>query len=108
MGNQAVRIYPAAIAAIKEIWRYTDREWGEEQANVYVRGLYQAIEDAGRNKTVWREVEHASFRDVFFIRYEHHYLFFRELGAGRLGLISVLHENMDLPNRLREDLEGER
>jgi plasmid stabilization system protein ParE len=43
---------------------------------------------------------------IFFIRYQHHYVFSRELSGGTLGVISVLHENMDIPtNRLREDSE---
>ena len=42
---------------------------------------------------------------VFFIRYQHHYLFFRELSDGTLGVISILHENMDIPARLRDDSE---
>ena len=39
------RIYPHAQRAIKEIWKYTDRRWGEDQANAYVRGLYQVFEN---------------------------------------------------------------
>ena len=53
---------------------------------------------------VWREVRHDQITGVYFTRYEHHYLFFRELSDGRLGIISVLHERMDLPNRLIDDL----
>ena len=46
---------------------------------------------------------------VFFFRHQHHYVFFRELSKGSLGVISILHENMDIPSRLREDFErGER
>jgi plasmid stabilization system protein ParE len=42
---------------------------------------------------------------VYFIRHQHHYVFFRELSSGELGVISILHENMDIPARLREDSE---
>ena len=42
---------------------------------------------------------------VFFFRHQHHYVFFRELSKGTLGVISILHENMDLPSRLKQDLE---
>ena len=41
-----------------------------------------------------------------FIRYEHHYLLFREFSDGRLGVISVLLENMDIPSRLRDDQDA--
>lgn len=43
-------------------------------------------------------------REAFFSRYEHHYVFFRVLDDGNLGVMSILHERMDIPARLREDL----
>jgi len=48
------------------------------------------------------------FAGIWFVRHEHHYLFFLELSDGYVGIISILHENMDLPTRLREDAEWER
>jgi len=100
------RIYPHAQRAIKEIWKYTDRRWGEDQANAYVRGLYQVFENVANNPTIWHPVKHADLPGIYFIRYEHHYLFFREFSDGRLGVISVLHENMDIPGRLRDDQDA--
>jgi toxin ParE1/3/4 len=47
------KIYPAARRRIIEIWHYTDKTWGEKQADKYVRGLYNAIEDAARSKESW-------------------------------------------------------
>lgn len=43
-------------------------------------------------------------RQAWFSRYQHHYLFFRELDNGDLGVMSILHERTDMPMRLREDL----
>jgi hypothetical protein len=42
---------------------------------------------------------------VYFIRYERHFIFFRSLSADALGVIGVLHENMDIPMRLRQDAD---
>jgi plasmid stabilization system protein ParE len=47
------------------------------------------------------------FAGIWFVHHEHHYLFFRELSDGHVGIISILHENMDLPARLREDADRE-
>ena len=52
------KIYPVARRRIIEIWHYTDKTWGEEQADKYVRGLYEAIEKAAINKYMWRKIEH--------------------------------------------------
>lgn len=97
------RIYPAARRRLIEIWRYTDRIWGEKRADQYIRGLYRAIEKAASSRHLWRKLEHEEIAGIFFVRYEHHYIFFRELEKGVLGVVNVLHENMDIPNRLKED-----
>ena len=99
------KIFPLARRRIIEIWHHTDKNWGEKQADRYVRGLYATIEKAAKNKYLWRTVEHEEAKGIFFLRYEHHYIFFRELSAGVLGVIDVLHESMDIPNRLKEDLD---
>ena len=100
------KIYSTARRRIIEIWHYTDETWGEKQADEYIRGLYQAIDNAARKKYLWRKLEHEEFRGIYFVRYEHHYVFFRELSKEVLGVVNVLHENMDIPNRLKEDLNG--
>jgi len=51
-----------------------------------------------------RAVTDARLLHVFFIRHRHHYVFFRKLSRNQIGVISVLHENMNLPSRLRENL----
>ena len=99
------KIYPAARRRIIEIWQYTNKTWGEKQADRYVRGLYKTIEITADSKHLWRKVEHKEAKGIFFVRYEHHYIFFRELSEGVLGVVNVLHERMDIPNRLKEDID---
>lgn len=101
----AAKIYWAAKERILEIWDYTERIWGEEQADRYVRGLVEAINVAHGRRHQWRRVLDEALSDVFFIRYQHHYVFFRVLSDEALGVISILHENMNIPSRLREDSE---
>jgi len=97
------KIYPAARRRIIEIWHYTDKAWGKKKADKYVRGLYEGIENAAGNKYLWRKVEHEDAKGIFFVRYEHHYVFFRELSKDVLGVVNVLHESMDIPSRLKGD-----
>jgi plasmid stabilization system protein ParE len=44
---------------------------------------------------------------VYFIRFERHLIFFRSLSADTVGVISVLHENMNIPMRLREEADSQ-
>lgn len=99
------KIYPAAEERILDVWAYTEKTWGEKQADDYVRGLVAEIETIAGQRPRWRPVLDQAFIGVYFFRYRHHYVFFRELSKKRLGVISVLHEKMDIPARLREDTE---
>lgn len=102
----AARIHPAAEARIHEIWDYTADTWGTRQADKYVRDLVKAIHEAAAKRRLWRPLVDDELKGIHFFRHAHHYVFFRDLGGGDIGVISVLHENMDLPNRLREDGGG--
>jgi toxin ParE1/3/4 len=101
----AAKIYPAARERILEIWDYTERIWGEDQADRYVRDLTEAVNAVGGKRHRWRPVMDESLKGVFFFRHQRHYVFFRELSKRMVGVISILHENMDIPSRLREDSE---
>lgn len=97
------RFYLAADRRQDEIWDYTLDEWGEEQADAYIIGLHQTIEKAADRKIRWRRLVHSKLKEVYFFRYQHHFVFFRVLSNDVLGIISILHESMDLPARLFED-----
>jgi len=99
------KIYPAAQERILEIWAYTEKKWSEKQADAYVRELVAEIETVAVQRHRWRPVLDGALQGVYFFRHRHHYVFFRELSKKRLGVISVLHEKMDIPARLREDAE---
>jgi plasmid stabilization system protein ParE len=99
------KIYPAAQERILEIWADTEKKWSEKQADAYVRELVAEIETVAVQRHRWRPVLDGALQGVYFFRHRHHYVFFRELSKKRLGVISVLHEKMDIPARLREDAE---
>jgi plasmid stabilization system protein ParE len=99
------RFYTAADRRQDEIWDYTVEKWGEEQAIRYIKGLHEAIAQAAAGQIVWRKPMHPKLSGIYFFRYENHYVFFRELPNNVIGVISILHENMDLPSRLEDDVE---
>ena len=103
MISQTPKIYRAAQARLTEIWDYTEQTWGEKQADAYVRSLVAAVNQVQAERRRWRPLRDRSLPGVYFIRHQHHYIFFRELSDGTLGVISILHENMDIPARVRDD-----
>ena len=100
------RTYRLALAAEEDllaIWLYTDRRWGEEQADIYQDTLHAAFRHLADGTMTSRPF--AGDDDIRFCKCEHHYLFFVEDTAG-IVVIAVLHERMDLPARLAERLQG--
>lgn len=100
-----VRILPAARERLIGIWQYTAEVWGEEQADAYIEGLVSEFNRLMSKRDLWRPVKDRRFKGIFYSNYRHHYLFFKTLGDGALGVITILHENMDLPSRLKDDLQ---
>lgn len=96
-------IYRAAQIRLAEIWDYTLDKWGEEQADLYLRELSASIRGIANRRRVWRSVQERRLPGVYFVRCAHHFIFFREL-EGRIAVFSILHENMDMLRRLREDV----
>lgn len=102
--------FPPADQAQDEIWQHTCDEWGEKQAIKYINGLHGHIQALSEKKLVWRTLPDnlvvPSDLDLsaFFSVYEHHYIFFRKLSGRKIGIMSILHENSDMPVRLFSDL----
>lgn len=99
----SVRIFLAANERLLEIWDYTSRKWGTAQADKYVRGLVEKAQALHKTRHSWRLVSYEDSTEIYFIRYRHHYLFFRQLSGKTIGIFSILHESMDIPSRLKED-----
>jgi plasmid stabilization system protein ParE len=101
--------YPPADAAQDRIWRDTMESWSEMQAETYIVGLHGHLLKLSRTRALWRPLpQRLVVTDLgamtWFSRCERHHIFFRELSGGRIGIIGILHERMDLPVRLAEDL----
>jgi len=106
----AYRFYPRADAAQDKIWRDTVEKWDEKQAITYITGLHAHLQRLCEERAIWRKLPQRLAipadvkREAYFSRYEHYYVFFRELDNGDLGVMSISHERMDVPARLAEDL----
>jgi len=101
----SVEILPAARERLIGIWQYSAETWGDEQANKYVVDLVTHARALASRKSLWRSLREPGFHGVFCSRFRHHYIFFREFTDGAIGILSILHESMDLPHRLKEDVD---
>jgi toxin ParE1/3/4 len=98
--------FPAADKRQDAMWTYSYRMWGVAQANAYVRGLHQHLEKLASRQVPWKVVPWICEGEtvVYMSRYARHLIFFRALPDQRIGVMTILHEAMDIPARLAEDL----
>lgn len=97
------RILPAAQQRLIEIWEYINEKWGEEQADSYIKGFFDELDPVSGKPHRWKKVHVGESGTAYSFRYRHHYVFLRQLSEGSLGIISVLHESMNLPDRILEE-----
>ena len=102
----AVRVQEAASRRIDEIYRYTRDHWGVEQANHYITGLFAAFEKIDTHGVLSRPIPAAFGVDGYLFRYERHFVYWRTLPNGDIGIVTILHERMHQIDRFREDFSS--
>lgn len=78
-----VLFFSAANQRQDENWDYTVNEWGEEKAIRYIERLHKTIAEVAAGTFVRRQLAHVKLSGIYFIRYGHHFIFFRELPENR-------------------------
>jgi len=99
----AVRVQESASWRLDEIYRYTREHWGEVQAKHYITGIFEAFERIETHGVASRPVPAEFGVDGFYFRYERHFVYWRRLSTGEIGIVTILHERMHQIERFRED-----
>lgn len=99
-----VQLLERASSRIDDIYQYTADHWGDGQAERYVSGLFEAIRGLADGTTPSRPVSALFGVRGFVFKYERHFVYWRRLEDGTIGVVSVLHERMHQMDRLRDDL----
>lgn len=99
----AIRIQEAASYRLDEIYRYTQDRWGPEQADRYIAGLFEAFDKIETREVMSKPVPAEFGVDGFFFRYERHFVYWRRLLNGDIGIVTIIHERMHQIARFRED-----
>ena len=102
----SVRVQEAAAFRIDEIYRYSLERWGEARTDAYIAGLFEAFEGVATGETVSRPIPAGFGVDGYVFRYERHFVYWKRLGNGDIGIVTVLHERMHRVGRLREEMGG--
>lgn len=106
MDQARIRVQEAAAHRLDDIYRYTRGRWGEQQAERYITGLFNAFEGIDTHATPSKPIPAEFGVQGYFFRYERHFVYWRRLSNGDIGIVTLLHERMHQIDRLREDFFG--
>ena len=94
-------VQKAASHRIDEIFRYTSDQWGAKQAETYIIGLFDAFAKVESHKILSRPIPAEFGVDGFFFRYKKHFVYWRYLSNGDIGIVTILHQCMHQIERLK-------
>ena len=90
----------AAILDLEEIWFYTFTNWSLEQADKYHSLLIKEIDFLVTNPQSGKMLDHLR-KGYRSSKVNSHYIFYR-FTSQELEIVRILHESMDIPNRLAD------
>lgn len=99
MANVTLR--QEAINDLTEIWNYTIENWSEDQADKYYNSLKLACKKIGEKPAIGKKYSEISEHLLGF-KTGKHIIFYYVISTFEIEIIRILHENMDLENRLND------
>lgn len=90
-----------ALDDLTAIWKYTLQKWSENQADYYYKTIGSACSEIGGNPAIGKNYPEIS-NDLLGFKSEKHILFYQIVSKDEIEIIRMLHETMDLKNRLNE------
>jgi len=87
-----------AVADLEEIWLYTVEKWSMNQADRYYNLIFDEIRFICKNVTAGKSMEHVR-KGYRASKVKSHLIFYR-VQNNSVEVIRILHERMDIENRL--------
>lgn len=89
---------------LDEIYVYTRDAWGEAQAERYIKGMFDRFEAIAVRAFPWCPVPAEFEVSGFVCKYERHFIYWKVLADGSVGIATILHERMHQIERFKDDL----
>ena len=90
-----------ALKDIDNIWLYTAENWSLEQADRYYNLILDEIEYISDNFEAGRDIGRIR-KGYRFSKIKSHLILYKKSKGGEIEIIRILHERMDIENRLDE------
>jgi toxin ParE1/3/4 len=90
-----------AVEDLSEIWNYTYEVWSENQADKYYELLIETCQEISKSQVIGKKYDEIG-QDILGFRVGKHLIFYREIKPNEIEVVRILHERMDLKNRMDE------
>ena len=90
-----------ALEDLSKIWEYTYEVWSESQADKYYDLLIDSFQQISKNREIGKNYDEID-STILGLRVGTHILFYRVAKSDDLEILRILHQRMDLKNRIEE------
>ena len=90
-----------AVQDLNKIWNYTFEKWSEYQADKYYEMLLSSCQDIANNPELGKNYTGIS-SELYGVKVNRHIIFYRKAIDTPIEITRILHEQMDLKNRVAE------
>lgn len=90
-----------AVEDLTKIWEYTFDKWTEKQADKYYEMLLENCQHIADNPSIGRNYDGIKV-ELFGLKTNRHIIFYRKFVEKPIEITRILHERMDLKNRLEK------
>lgn len=90
-----------AVEDLDKIWNYTFEKWSENQADQYYLMLLDNCKRIAKNPDLGKKYDGVT-TGLLGLKTNWHIIFYREIELEVIEISRILHERMDLKNRLSE------
>ena len=90
-----------AVEDLSKIWEYTFEVWSENQADKYYEMLISSCQEIADNPLLGKYYDGIT-QSLFGIKTNRHIIFYRTLNENYVEITRILHQRMDLKNKIIE------
>ena len=90
-----------AVEDLTVIWNFTVEKWSEKQADKYYRLLIDNFDELSKNPGLGKSYSDI-IENILGFRVGRHIIFYRIIQSNKIEILRILHEKMDLKNRIKE------
>ena len=90
-----------AVEDLNQIWEYTIFKWSEQQADNYYNLLLESCQNIADNPNLGKQYDGIT-SELYGLKTNRHIIFYRISSEQYVEITRILHEQMDLKNRINE------